>query len=88
VQVGNDTPLLAISAALIGSASLLGGRGTVVGALLGVLALGMLTNGMDLLGVQTYFQIAVRAAILIAVVAVDALTRSLAGRRAETIAAA
>jgi ribose transport system permease protein len=87
VQVGNDTPLLAISAALIGSASLLGGRGTVVGALLGVLALGMLTNGMDLLGVQTYFQIAVRAAILIAVVAVDALTRNLTGRRAETIAA-
>jgi ribose transport system permease protein len=88
VQVGNDTPLLAISAALIGSASLLGGRGTVVGALLGVLALGMLTNGMDLLGVQTYFQIAVRAAILIAVVAVDALTRNLVGRRAEAIAAA
>jgi ribose transport system permease protein len=88
VQVGNDTPLLAISAALIGSASLLGGRGTVVGALLGVLALGMLTNGMDLLGVHTYFQIAVRAAILIAVVAVDALTRNLASRRAEAIVAA
>jgi ribose transport system permease protein len=81
VQVGNDTPLLAISAALIGSASLLGGRGTVVGALLGLLALGMLTNGMDLLGVHTYFQIAVRAAILIAVVALDALARNLASRR-------
>ena len=81
VQVGNDTPLLAISAALIGSASLLGGRGTVVGALLGLLALGMLTNGMNLLGVHTYFQIAVRAAILIAVVALDALARNLASRR-------
>ena len=58
VQVGNDTPLLAISAALIGAASLLGGRGTVLGALLGVLALGMLANGIDLLGVDTYLQIA------------------------------
>ncbi len=81
VQVGADTPLLAISAALIGSASLLGGRGSVMGALLGLLALGMLSNGMDLLGVHTYFQIAVRAAILIAVVALDALVRKLANRR-------
>jgi ribose transport system permease protein len=87
-QLGNDTPLLAITAALIGGASLLGGRGTVVGALLGVLALGMLTNGMDLLGVHTYFQIAVRAAILITVVAVDAFTRNLAARRAPGTAAA
>jgi ribose transport system permease protein len=86
VQVGNDTPLLAISAALIGSASLLGGRGSVIGALLGLLALGMLTNGMDLLGVHTYIQIAVRAAILIAVVALDAVARKLSGRRAAATA--
>jgi len=82
IQLGNDTPLLAITAALIGGASLLGGRGTIVGALLGVLALGMLTNGMDLLGVHTYFQIAVRAALLIAVVAIDAITHTLSSRRA------
>jgi ribose transport system permease protein len=88
VQVGADTPLLAISAALIGSASLLGGRGTVLGALLGVLALGMLTNGMDLLGVHTYFQIAVRAAILIAVVALDSLARNLASRRVAAMTGA
>ena len=88
VQVGADTPLLAISAALIGSASLLGGRGTVLGALLGVLALGMLTNGMDLLGVHTYFQIAVRAAILIAVVALDSLGRNLASRRVAAMTGA
>jgi ribose transport system permease protein len=81
VQLGNDTPLLSISAALIGGASLLGGRGGVVGAFLGVLALGMLGNGMNLLGIRTYFQIAVRASILITVVAVDALTRNLARRR-------
>ena len=88
VQLGNDTPLLSISAALIGGASLLGGRGDVIGAFLGVLALGMLSNGMDLLGVQTYHQIAVRAAILIAVVAVDAFTRNLALRRLASVAIA
>jgi ribose transport system permease protein len=80
-QLGVDTPLLAISAALIGGASLLGGRGTIVGAFLGVLALGMLTNGMNLLGVTTYTQIAVKAMILIAVVAIDALSRTMARRR-------
>ncbi|MCB1489040.1 MAG: ABC transporter permease [Bauldia sp.] len=81
VQLGVDTPLLSISAALIGGASLLGGRGTLVGAFLGVLALGMLTNGMNLLGVHTYYQIAVKATILVAVVAIDALSRTLARRR-------
>ena len=86
VQLGNDSALLAISAALIGGASLLGGRGRIIGAFLGVLALGMLTNGMNLLGVTTYVQIAVRAVILITVVAVDAFSRTVARRR--TLAAA
>lgn len=87
VQLGNDTALLSISAALIGGASLLGGRGTVVGAFLGVLALGMLTNGMNLLGVNTYYQIAIKATILIAVVAIDALSRTMARRRLAAAAA-
>jgi ribose/xylose/arabinose/galactoside ABC-type transport system permease subunit len=47
----------------------------------------MLTNGMNLLGVHTYYQIATKAAILIAVVAVDALSRTMARRR-ERVAAA
>ena len=46
-----------------------------------MLALGMLTNGMNLLGVNTYYQIAVKAAILIGVVALDAFSRTFAKRR-------
>ena len=42
----------------------------------GVLALGMLSNGMDLLGVYTYYQIAIRAVILIAVVVIDSFYTS------------
>jgi ribose transport system permease protein len=80
VQLGNDSALLSISAALIGGGSLLGGRGKVVGAFIGVLALGMLTNGMNLIGVHTHWQIAVKALILIGVVVLDALMRSV-GRR-------
>ena len=41
----------------------------------------MLTNGMNLLGVTTYAQIAVRALILITVVALDAFSRTIARRR-------
>jgi ABC-type xylose transport system permease subunit len=81
VQLGNDRPLLALSAALIGGDSPLGGRGTIGGAFLRVLALSMFANGLDLLGVETYHQIAIRAAILINSVGVDALAGSLAKRR-------
>ena len=80
VQLGGDAPLMSISAALIGGASLLGGKGSIVAAFFGVLALGVLNNGMDLLGVPTYSQIAVRALILIAIVAIDALTNGLSRR--------
>ena len=88
VQLGTDTPLLTISAAMIGGASLLGGRGTMLGAFLGLLALGVLNNGMNLLGVHTHYQIAIRALILIAVVALDALGAHLARRRAAARATA
>ena len=88
VQLGTDTPLLTISAAMIGGASLLGGRGTMLGAFLGLLALGVLNNGMNLLGVHTHYQIAIRALILIAVVALDALGARLARRRAAARATA
>jgi len=88
VQLGTDTPLLTISAAMIGGASLLGGRGTMTGAFLGLLALGVLNNGMNLLGVHTHYQIAIRAVILIAVVALDALGARLARRRVAARATA
>ena len=80
VQLGGDAPLMSISAALIGGASLLGGKGNIVAAFFGVLALGVLNNGMDLLGVPTYSQIAIRALILIAIVAIDALTNGFSRR--------
>jgi ribose transport system permease protein len=87
IHIGLDTPLLSIAAAIMGGASLLGGRGSVFGAFLGILALGMLANGMNLLRVPTYYQIAIRAAILITVVAVDALYVNVIRRRLAEVAA-
>jgi ribose transport system permease protein len=73
---------------MIGGASLLGGRGTMLGAFLGLVALGVLNNGMNLLGVHTHYQIAIRALILVSVVALDALGARLARRRAAARAVA
>ena len=68
------TPLLAIAASIMGGASLLGGKGTAMGTLFGVLSLGILANGMpNLVGVHTYFQIGIKALILILVVGLDAV---------------
>lgn len=71
IHLGGDTALLAIAASIMGGASLFGGRGSVLGAFLGVLCLQIVSNGMDLLGVFTYYQYAIKALILIAVVVVD-----------------
>ena len=60
-----------------------GGKGSIVAAFFGILALGILNNGMNLLGVPTYTQIAVRALILIAIVVIDALATRLRRRELD-----
>ena len=73
-QLGLDSNNWAIAASIIGGASMSGGRGKVSGTVFGVAALGMLINGMNLLGVSTYYQIGIRALVLIAAVIVDAIS--------------
>ncbi len=86
-HIGLDTPLWALAASIMGGASLLGGKGTAVGTLFGVLSLGILANGMDLVGVPTYYQIGIKALILILVVALDAiLTQNLQRRLRRVVA--
>lgn len=57
--------LEAITAAVLGGAALAGGRGSVVGALLGVLIIGTLSNGMILLGVPSFYQLVAKGGLLI-----------------------
>ena len=75
-QLGLDSTNWAIAAAIMGGASMAGGRGKVFGTIIGVASLGILINGMNLIGVFTYYQIGIRALILITVVAVDAVSAS------------
>jgi len=64
-----------IAAVVIGGASLSGGRGTILGTIVGTLLIGFLRNGCTLLGISTNVQLIVIGAIIIAAVAVDQTTR-------------
>lgn len=74
IHIGLDSVNLAIAGAIMGGASMTGGKGDAFGAFMGILTLGILINGMNLMGVNTYYQIGIRALILIAVVVIDAIT--------------
>jgi D-xylose transport system permease protein len=71
----------AIAAAIIGGTSLSGGRGRVVGALLGALLMGSLNNGMSLMNVPTFYQNTARGVVLLLAVAIDHISRSNRGGR-------
>ena len=72
---GSDTLLFAIAAAVIGGTSLFGGRGSTYSALLGMLVIGSIANGMDLLGLESDIKFMITGAVLLAAVIVDALAR-------------
>lgn len=72
---GAGYELTAIGAVIIGGASLLGGEGTVLGTVLGATLLGLITNGLILLGVSAYWQQVFSGAIIILAVALDTWRR-------------
>jgi D-xylose transport system permease protein len=72
---GSDLLLLAIAGPVVAGTSLFGGRGGVWTALLGSVVIGSISNGMDLLALQSSVQFIVTGAVLIAAVIVDALAR-------------
>ena len=65
-----------IAAVVIGGASLSGGRGTVVGTIIGTLLISFLRNGLTLLGISTNIQLVVIGAIIIGAVALDQMARA------------
>lgn len=71
----SDTLLMAIAAAVIGGTSLFGGRGRPYAALLGIVVIQAITNGMLLLNVDSSVRYMVTAAVLAVAVALDSLAR-------------
>ena len=70
-QAGINFELEAIAAAFIGGASASGGVGTVFGAIIGGLVLGVLNNGMSLVGIGTDYQQVIKGLVLLAAVGFD-----------------
>jgi ABC-type xylose transport system permease subunit len=64
-----------VSAVVLGGASLSGGEGTILGALLGVTLMNLLSNGLNILGINVYWQNVVIGAVLLIAVAADSLSR-------------
>ena len=68
---GNMYELDAIAATVIGGTSLMGGEGTVLGTLIGALIMGVLRNGLNLLGVSSFIQQIVIGSVIIIAVLMD-----------------
>lgn len=68
---GTGLELESITAAVLGGTALAGGKGTVLGAILGVLILGVLNNGMILLGISQFYQFVAKGALLILAVLIQ-----------------
>lgn len=66
----------AIAACYIGGASASGGIGTVTGAIVGGLVMGVLNNGMSILGIGVDWQQAIKGLVLLAAVTFDVYTKS------------
>ena len=79
-QVGATVPTVGeaglmdvVTAVILGGISLSGGKGRIVGTLIGVLILAVLQNGMVLINVQSYYQLIVKGVVILLAVLVDSL---------------
>jgi erythritol transport system permease protein len=79
---GESFELNAIAAVVLGGTSLLGGRGSILGSLIGAFVIGVLSDGLVMLGVSEFWQMVIKGTVIVLAVAVDQLqsriqTRSL-----------
>ena len=74
-NAGQTENLDAITAVVLGGTSLFGGRGLVLGSLAGAIVVGVLRNGLTLMGVSSVYQVLITGILVILAVAVDQLSR-------------
>ncbi|GAB3043727.1 ABC transporter permease [Spirosoma pulveris] len=75
-NAGTGFELDAIAAAIIGGTSTSGGTGTMTGTLIGALLIGVISNGLDLLNVTSYYQQVVMGVIIIGAVVLDSMNQT------------
>jgi fructose transport system permease protein len=74
-NAGQTEALDAITAVVLGGTSLFGGRGVVLGSLIGAVVVGVLRNGLTLMGVSSVYQVLITGILVILAVTVDQLSR-------------
>jgi Ribose/xylose/arabinose/galactoside ABC-type transport systems, permease components len=79
-SVGSGYELDAITGVVIGGASLSGGSGSIFGTVIGALIIGVLSNGLSLLGVSPYWQQFINGSLIISAVALDMFKNKYANR--------
>lgn len=77
-NAGQTENLDAITAVVLGGTSLFGGRGLILGTLVGALIVGVFRNGLTLMGVSSIYQVLVTGVLVILAVAMDQLSRKVA----------
>ncbi|RAK04929.1 D-xylose transport system permease protein [Halanaerobium saccharolyticum] len=74
-NLGDGFELDAIASVIIGGTSFMGGVGTVTGTVIGAIIIGVINNGMSLLGINSFYQMIVKGFIIILAVMIDVLNR-------------
>jgi erythritol transport system permease protein len=77
---GESFELNAIAAVVLGGTSLMGGRGSVTGSLIGAFVIGVLADGLVMLGVSEFWQMVIKGVVIVLAVAVDQLQTRLQAR--------
>jgi ribose transport system permease protein len=73
--MGNLWELDAIAAAAIGGTSLMGGKGSIIGTIIGAIILGSLRTGLTLMNIQAFYQLLATGLIIIIAMLIDRATR-------------
>lgn len=79
---GETFELTAIAAAVLGGTSLAGGRGTIGGTIIGAFIIGVLGDGMVMMGVSSFWQMVIKGIVIVAAVVVDQFQRKLQSKAA------
>ncbi|HUG48014.1 MAG TPA: ABC transporter permease [Candidatus Limnocylindria bacterium] len=79
--MGEGMELQSIAAVVVGGTNLFGGQGTISGTVLGVLIIGVLGNGLSIMGIPEFWQRVSNGLIIVAVVALDQWRRRVTGER-------
>ncbi|HTJ30384.1 MAG TPA: ABC transporter permease [Acidobacteriaceae bacterium] len=77
---GESFELNAIAAVVLGGTSLMGGRGSITGSLIGAFVIGVLADGLVMLGVSEFWQMVIKGVVIVLAVAIDQLQSRLQAR--------